>query len=661
MTRIQNKMKFKKAFRLLFLAPALLFLNLHFSTKDDYVQDDFRQVISENAQNLSHEIELLNQTAFDFKGDKASLKQLQNQLKNTRKSYKKVEFALEYYFPKHIKYYINGAPLNHLDPFPVKEEGQNYYGTTSKEYSKSQPLDHLDTDHYKGEQRVVSPVGLQVLDELVFSDEAISSKEAIKNLTLELKESFQVLQTGLKKRNFFYDYEIMEACRIELVRIYTLGITGFDTPGSLNAIEEASASLQSLQQIMIPILVKSTEKQREEVHQLFKKSVSYLNKNKNFDTFDRLEFLSEFINPLYKKMLEVQKDLGIKSSAEINNKVPSWNAYSENIFDEDFINPYYYTLLKEKDDSESLRELGKMLFYDKNLSNNMEMSCATCHKPELAFTDGEKKSLASVKGQYVLRNSPTLINVIFSDKYFYDLRAFDLEEQGEHVIENHLEFNTSFPELVKKINLDEKYAKLFRAIFSKEKEITRYNFSLALSSYVASLRSYNSPFDQFVQGKTNKISKEVRRGFNLFAGKANCATCHFMPTFSGLAPPLFHENESEVLGVLESPNVLKIDSDLGRIANKTIEDREEIYRHSFKTSTVRNIKLTAPYFHNGTYSSLQQVLDFYNKGGGAGMGLSYEIPNQTLSDQPLNLTKKEIASIIAFMESLTDNPAKFQK
>jgi len=653
-------MNFKKAFRLLFLAPALLLFHLQFSVKDDYFQDDFRQVISKNTKDLSSEIDLLNQMAFDFKADKVSLKQLRNQLENTRKSYKKVEFALEYYFPKHIKYYINGAPLNHLDPFPFKES-DNYYGISPKEYSKSQPLDHLDTDHYKDDQRVVAPVGLQVLDELVFSDEAISSKEEIQKLTFELKESFQVLETGLKKRNFFYDYEIMEASRIELVRIYTLGITGFDTPGSLNAIEEASVSVLSLQQIMYPILLKSNEKQRKEINQLFKKTVSYLNKNKNFDTFDRLDFLSEFINPLYKKLLEVQKDLGIKSATEINNKVPSWNAYSENIFAEDFINPYYYTLLKKEEDSEGLRELGKLLFYDKNFSKNKEMSCATCHKPELAFTDGERKSLASVQGQFVMRNSPTLINAIFSDKYFYDLRALDLEEQGEHVIENHLEFDTSFPELVKMINSDEKYAKLFHAVFGNKKEITRYNFSLALSSYVASLRSYSSPFDEFVQGKTNKISEEVRRGFNLFMGKANCATCHFAPTFSGLVPPLFHENESEVLGVLEAPNVLKIDSDLGRIDNKLVEDKEEIYRHSFKTSTIRNIKLTAPYFHNGAYSTLEEVLDFYNQGGGAGMGLSYEIPNQTLSDAPLNLTKKEIASIIAFMKSLTDNPEKFKK
>ncbi|MDR6966113.1 cytochrome c peroxidase [Flavobacterium arsenatis] len=654
-------MKFKKAFRLLFLAPAVLFLHLQFSTKEVYLEDDFRRIIFKDVKELSKEIDLLHQTAYDFNRNQASLKQLQQQLKNTRNSYKKIEFVLEYYFPKHIKYYINGAPLNHLDPFPINENTPNYSGLSPKEYSKSLPLDHLNTDHYKDEQRVVEPVGLQVLDELIFSDEAISSGEAIQKHTFELQEWFRVLEKGMQRRTFFYDYEMMEASRIELVRIFTLGITGFDTPGSLNALEEANVSLKSLQKILHPIVVKASEKQRVELDILFKKTVAYLNKNKNFDAFDRLEFLTEFINPLYKKTLELQKELNIKSVAETTNRLASWNAYSDNIFDEDFINPYYYTLLKEEDDNEHLRELGKLLFYDQNLSKSQTMSCASCHKPELAFTDGEKKSLASIEGQHVLRNSPTLINAVFSDKYFYDLRAFDLEEQGEHVIESHLEFDTSFSELVQKLNGNTHYTQLFQTAFGKKEIITRYYFSLALSSYIVSLRSQNSPFDQFVQGKTNKVSAEVRRGFNLFMGKANCATCHFAPTFSGLVPPLYHESESEVLGVFESPNILKIDADLGRIANNKLEDREEIYRHSFKTPTVRNIKLTAPYFHNGAYPTLEEVLDFYNKGGAGGMGLSYELPNQTLSSEPLNLTKREIASLIAFMESLTDNPEKFRK
>jgi cytochrome c peroxidase len=139
-------------------------------------------------------------------------------------------------------------------------------------------------------------------------------------------------------------------------------------------------------------------------------------------------------------------------------------------------------------------------------------------------------------------------------------------------------------------------------------------------------------------------------------GKAACATCHYAPTFSGLVPPLFHENESEVLGVLAKPNTLDVDSDPGRIENQFKEDKEEIYRKSFKIMTVRNVKLTAPYFHNGNYKTLKEVVEFYNKGGAAGLGLTYEVPNQTLPPDKLHLSKKEVEALIAFMESLTDNP-----
>lgn len=656
-------MNLKQTVGLFLLAVLLLALNLQFSKKEDYYQDDFRQIITANVKLLTKEIASLDQTATDYKLQHADIQTLRTQLKNTRKAYKKVEYILEFYFPKHIKYYINGAPLNHLDPYPINEKfkEQNYYGVSPEEYSKSLPLDHLNTDHYKGKQHVVPPVGLQVLDEMIFSEEASSSREEIQKLTQELNDSYQILEKAISKRNFFYDYEIMEASRIELVRIFTMGITGFDTPGSLNAIEEASSSLQGLQEIARPLLQQSKENQKIKIEKLFANSISYLKKNKDFDTFDRLDFLTEYINPLYKELLEAQIALGIKSSSEINGKLPSWNAYSDNIFSEDFLNPYYYTLLKKNEDSESLRQLGKQLFYDKSLSKSGEMSCATCHKPELAFSDGERKSLASIQGKNVLRNSPTLINAIFSDKYFYDLRALDLEEQGEHVIENHLEFDTSFPELVKKLRDDKSYIGLFSSVFGKENKITRYQFSLALSSYVASLRSSNSPFDQYVQGKTKQIAPKIRQGFNLFMGKANCGTCHFAPTFSGLVPPLYHENESEVLGVMESPNSLIVDSDPGRIANKLIQDNEEIYRNSFKTSTVRNAKLTAPYFHNGAYNTLEEVIDFYNQGGAAGMGLSYEVPNQTLAPDKLNLTKKEIQALIAYIEALTDNPERLKK
>jgi len=620
-----------------------------------YYQDDFRPIAINQSNALATALDELNATAVAYQQGSATLKQLREQLTRTRLTFKRSETLLEYYFPKHIKSYINGPPLYHLDPYPVKEEynTNSYYGMSPAEYSKTLPIDHLNTDHYRGAQRVVAPLGLQVLDEMIFSDEKVDGTEVVK-LTDALKQSYPVLVKAVEFRNYFYEHEIMEAARLELVRIFTLSITGFDTPGSLNAMPEAAAALQGTQELLDPLLQRLDGTQKQELKAQFNNAIDLLNKSKDFDSFDRLAFMTDYYNPLFKGLLKMQVVLHIKSTEEVSGQPSSWNANAGNLFAEDFLNPYYYTLLKKSDDSAELRALGKQLFYDPLLSSNNKMSCASCHRPELAFTDGVPKSLASVEGKSVLRNSPSLINSVFSDRYFYDLRAVDLEEQGEHVIENHLEFNTGFPEIIKKLNLDPQYKALFEKAFGKGSEVTRYRFSSALTSYVASLRSFNSEFDHYARGETKRLSPQVKLGFNLFMGKAACATCHYAPTFSGLVPPLYHENESEVLGMLATPNSMDVDPDSGRIGNGTVEDNEEIYRGSFKTMTVRNVKRTAPYFHNGAYKTLEQVIDFYDKGGAAGLGLTYEVPNQTLPPDHLNLTKKEKAALIAFLNSLTD-------
>jgi len=648
-----------------YLAPLLLVITLFFApnvvsvNKSDYYQDEFRPIIIAVTNALGNEINVLHEAAVAYNKGSITLEKLKKQLIATRVAYKKSEVFLEYYYPKHVKAYINGPPLNHLDPFPIKEEynQKSYYIVTPEVYAKSMPLDQLDTSHYQGKRRVVPPVGLQVLDELLFSDEAETSKEQIVKLTLLLKESLPALQTAIDKRNYYYDFEVMEAARLELVRMFSMGITGFDTPGSLNVMQEATASLQGIRQLIEPLSIKFESGKKQEVEKLFNMAIKYLSKNTDFDTFDRLTFLIQYINPLYKSLYEGQKGLGIGSSAERWDTTPAWNYKNTNIFADDFLNPYYYSMLKESDDSEGLRALGKKLFYDETLSQAGTMSCATCHKPELGFTDGLKTSMANVKDKNVLRNAPTLINAVFADKYFYDLRALDLEDQAGHVIENHLEFNTSFEQLVGKLNANPSYKKEFTTVFGKGKPFSRYQYSAALASYVLSLRSFNSEFDKYVQGKTTNLDAKVKLGFNLFTGKAACATCHYVPNFSGLVPPLFQENESEVLGVLKSPNELMVDTDYGRIKNGIEDDSEEISRYSFKTVTVRNVKLTAPYFHNGAYRTLNQVIDFYNNGGAAGAGLDYEVPNQTLAPDKLNLTKKEVEALIAFMEALTDNPA----
>jgi cytochrome c peroxidase len=157
-----------------------------------------------------------------------------------------------------------------------------------------------------------------------------------------------------------------------------------------------------------------------------------------------------------------------------------------------------------------------------------------------------------------------------------------------------------------------------------------------------------------MRGDKSKLSEAEKNGFNLFTGKAKCATCHYIPLFNGLIPPFFSDTESEVLGVPKTKNKKNavIDPDFG----KYLFTRSEIHKYAFKIPGLRNIELTAPYMHNGVFNTLEEVMEFYNNGGGA--GLKIELPNQTLPPDKLNLSKKEIADVISFMKTLTDTVYK---
>ena len=633
----------------------VFFSTLHFSFKSSSQKNAESTAYILNAVTQSSKaIGYLHEQSTQYKRGQINVKQLKDALISARLDYKKVEFILGYFYPEHVKAFINGAPLLHVNPYPLDSAlDKGYYPGGATAYLNSLPLDMLDGGHYLGQPEVVKPEGLQVLDELIFSDHP--NADEIETLCKTLDEKFEVLLIAIQKLQHINSFQIIEASRTQLVRIFSLGVTGFDTPGSVNGLEEAMISMQSLQDVLNPIIKNAPIEIKSKINQLFTQAQTYLSEHTDFERFDRLQFLTDFINPLYKELYRAHQSLGLPQSMELDVRENAWNAASTNIFDETFLNPYYYTVLKRTDNSTELKNLGKKLFYDKQLSKSGSLSCASCHKPELAFSDGEAKSKASVEGKTVLRNAPGLINAVFADRFFYDLRAFDLHDQASHVVENHLEFNTSFTEILDKLNKQEEYQELFANIYGGDKAISRHQFAAALTSYVMSLVSFKSPFDQFVRGETDKMPRQVRLGFNLFMGKAACGTCHFAPTFSGLVPPLYHENETEVLGVLTHPDVLEIDGDRGRVLNGVPQENFDIYNRSFKTVTVRNVERTAPYFHNGAYSTLEQVVDFYADGGGSGKGLDYELPNQTLPFDALELNKKEREALIAFMKSLTDD------
>ena len=188
------------------------------------------------------------------------------------------------------------------------------------------------------------------------------------------------------------------------------------------------------------------------------------------------------------------------------------------------------------------------------------------------------------------------------------MRSQDLENQIESVMKNPEEFNLSPKEIKNKISSNKILIEQFKKAFPQKKEITPYEIRNAIASYVRSLMPFNAKIDHYFAGKT-KITQSEENGFNLFAGKAKCATCHFIPVYNGTVPPWFNNSESEVIGVPKNvawKNAI-IDADEGRYRLNQIEQ----LRFSFKTPTVRNIEKTAPYMHNGVFNSLEEIIKFY--------------------------------------------------
>ncbi len=311
-------------------------------------------------------------------------------------------------------------------------------------------------------------------------------------------------------------------------------------------------------------------------------------------------------------------------------------------------------------------ELGRKLFYDRRLSLNNTFSCAMCHIPEQGFTSNEMKTAVGIEGRTVKRNSPTLYNVAYYMSLFHDGRENSLEHQVWGPLLAHNEMaNPSIGNVLEKLKNEAEYIALFKKAFDNEP--TMETVGMAIASYERTLNSGNSAFDRWYYGNEKQaLNASAQRGFKLFTGKAQCSACHTVDKETALfTDNAFHNTgigyheamsgDAKTQRVQVAPGVfVDIDSQLIDSVSETKSNdlgRYEVTqnpndRWRYKTTSLRNVALTAPYMHNGSISTLKKVVESYNQGG---------ITNENLDPliKPLNLNKAEIDDLTAFLESLT--------
>lgn len=308
--------------------------------------------------------------------------------------------------------------------------------------------------------------------------------------------------------------------------------------------------------------------------------------------------------------------------------------------------------------------LGKALFFDTRLSSDGNVSCATCHDPARAFTSREPRAVGA-HGQIGTRNAPTVLNSAYRDSYFWDGRVRTLEDQAKQPLLNASEMGLQTEAaVVQRLSNISEYRRSFREIYPR-RGITLETIAQAIAAFERTLVSRNARFDRFIQGDVKALSENQVRGWELFRGKARCIACHQFTETS----PFFTDSDFYNTGVVargQRFSEMQVRAqeirfkDRGLQASELAHDEQlaELGRFlvtrepkdigAFRTPTLRDVELTWPYMHDGSVSTLLDVVRFYNRGGNAN-------PNLDAKMVPLNLTDEEMNDLVEFMRALTSD------
>jgi cytochrome c peroxidase len=283
--------------------------------------------------------------------------------------------------------------------------------------------------------------------------------------------------------------------------------------------------------------------------------------------------------------------------------------------------------------SQAREDLGRTLFFDPRLSASGIMSCATCHNPSFSWGDGLARAVGH--GMNTLeRRTPTILNLAWAPALFWDGRAESLEEQALGPIQASDEMNLPIGEMVARLAAIPEYAALFGSAYPGE-ALSARTIAKALATFERGVVSGEAPFDDWIQGDESAISKAAKRGFLLFVDKAECASCHAGWRFTDDS---FHD-----IGILGD--------DKGR---GKLFDEIEVLQFAFKTPTLRNVDRRAPYMHDGSEATLEEVVALYNRGG--------DVKRPSLSDRirPLRMTRAEEVDLVEFLKTLTTHERTFE-
>ena len=311
-------------------------------------------------------------------------------------------------------------------------------------------------------------------------------------------------------------------------------------------------------------------------------------------------------------------------------------------------------------------QLGRKLFFDRRLSSNNTVSCAMCHIAEQGFSQNELRLPVGIEGKTVRRNAPTIYNTAYIERLFHDGREISLENQvWAPLLANNEMGNVSIGAVIERILGLDDYVDQFIRAFGRGPDMQ--TIGMAFASYERVLVSGNSPFDRWYYGsEPDALSETARRGFEVFRGKGRCVACHSVTQdFALFSDGLFHNtgigyfatmrpDETRLRVPLAPGQVEQVDTDLAQTTgSRKFRDlgRYEVTGHpddrwKYRTPTLRNVALTAPYMHDGSLPTLREVVLFYNRGG---------VPNEVLDPliAPLGLDDREIDDLLEFLQSLT--------